>query len=181
MPRAVVVSVGRDPHHAFSKPAEACIELLQGLGVRGDAHMGATVKHRSRVAKNASQPNLRQVHLIHEELLVFLRGAGFAVWPGAMGENITTSGIDLLSLPAGTRLTLGGDAVVELTGLRLPCKQIDRFQAGLMQAVSTRNAAGVRIHNPGVMAIVVANGLVRPGDAIEVTTPPLPHEPLHDV
>lgn len=169
--QGVVVSVSRDAHHHFSKPTQLCIELVTGLGVAGDAHLGATVKHRSRAAKDPTQPNLRQVHLIHAELLDDLRHAGFEVAPGALGENITTSGIDLLTLPRHTRLTFGDAAVVEITGLRNPCKQIDDFRAGLMRALP----------RPGVMAIVIAGGTVQAGDVIAVSMPPEPHEPLKNV
>ena len=165
------MSVSRDAHHHFSKPTQLCIELIAGLGVAGDAHMGATVKHRSRAAKDPTQPNLRQVHLIHTELLDQLRDAGFDVAPGALGENITTSGIDLLSLPRHTRLSLGGSAVLEVTGLRNPCRQIDDFRQGLMRAVP----------KPGVMAIVVTGGTVQAGDAVLVSLPAQPHEPLKHV
>jgi MOSC domain-containing protein YiiM len=169
--RGVVVSVSRDARHHFSKPTQLCIELVAGLGVAGDAHMGATVKHRSRAAKDPTLPNLRQVHLIHAELLDDLRGSGFDVVPGALGENITTAGIDLLALPRRARLTLGDTAVVEITGLRNPCRQIDDFRAGLMRAVP----------KPGVMAIVVAGGTVQAGDPIFLSLGPEPHEPLKHV
>ncbi|HYF42232.1 MAG TPA: MOSC domain-containing protein, partial [Ramlibacter sp.] len=157
------------------------IRLLAGLGVEGDAHLGATVKHRSRVARDPSQPNLRQVHLLHAELFDELVAAGFAVFPGDLGENLTTRGLDLLALPTGTRLRLGGCAVVELTGLRNPCSQIDRFQRGLMVAVLDRDAQGQLIRKAGVMAIVLEGGEVRAGDAIAVELPAPPHRPLAPV
>lgn len=169
--RGVVVSVSRDARHHFSKPPQLCIELVAGLGVAGDAHMGATVKHRSRVAKDPTVPNLRQVHLIHRELLDDLRHTGFDIAPGALGENITTAGIDLLNLPRQTRLSIGAHAVIEVTGLRNPCKQIDDFRSGLMKAVP----------KPGVMAIVITGGTVQAGDAIVVSLPPEPHQPLKHV
>ena len=154
------------------------IRLVEGLGVEGDAHSGATVKHRSRVARDPSQPNLRQVHLIHGELLEELGAAGFNVVPGDLGENITTKGIDLLGLPRGTRLRLGADAIVEITGLRNPCAQLDRFQTGLTAAVLDRDDAGNLVRKSGVMAVVIAGGLVQASDPIEVELPGLPHEPL---
>src|ERR1700681_2370309 len=129
-----VIAVSLRAGHHFSKTPSLCIRLLRGLGVAGDAHMGETVKHRSRVAKDPTQPNLRQVHLIHAELFEEMRAKGFAVAPGDLGENITTSGLDLLALPTGTRLHLGPSAVVEITGLRNPCIQIDHFQEGLIAA-----------------------------------------------
>ncbi len=154
---------------------------VTGLGVEGDAHLGKTVKHRSRVAVNPTQPNLRQVHLIHTELHDELRAAGFIVSPGEMGENITTRGIDLLALPTGTRLHLGDMAVVEVTGLRNPCVQLDRFQPGLMAAVLEHDAHGKLIRKAGVMGIVLAGGEVRPGDPIRIELPPAPHKPLDRV
>ena len=172
---AFVTSVSADPAHGFSKPRLPRIELLQGLGVAGDAHCGVTVQHRSRVAHDTTQPNLRQVHLIHAELLDELAGEGFSVQPGDMGENITTRGIALLDLPAGARLHLGRTAVVEVTGLRNPCVQLDRFRAGLMAAMLGRAADGSLLRKAGVMAVVVAGGAVRPGDVVEVALPAQPH------
>lgn len=177
----IVAAVSRAPRHTFSKPTELNIRLLAGLGVDGDAHCGATVKHRSRVARDPTQPNLRQVHLIHAELFEELRARGYAVMPGDLGENITTRGIDLLALPTGTRLHLGRNAVVEVTGLRNPCVQLDKFQAGLMAAVLDRDANGALIRKAGVMSIVLAGGDVRAGDVIAVEPPMLPHSPLAPV
>jgi MOSC domain-containing protein YiiM len=177
----VVTAVSRSSTHTFTKPTQDHIRLLAGLGVEGDAHLGETVKHRSRVARDASQPNLRQVHLIHAELHDELQAAGFAVSAGQMGENVTTRGIDLLRLPTGTRLHLGATAVVEVTGLRNPCAQLDHFQTGLMAAVFLRDKHGMLIRKAGVMAIVVAGGEVRPGDPITVELPPEPHRSLEPV
>lgn len=168
---AVVLAVARDASHNFSKTLCGEIELVAGLGVAGDAHQGVTVKHRSRVARDPSQPNLRQVHLIHNELLDELNDADFDVEPGDMGENITTLGIDLLSLPVGARLLIGDDAVVEVTGLRNPCAQLDSFQKGLTAAVLSRDADGGLIRKAGVMSVVLAGGIVRSGDAIRVELP----------
>ncbi|HEU0167470.1 MAG TPA: MOSC domain-containing protein [Chloroflexota bacterium] len=175
---ASVVAVSRSPEHTFSKPAEPAIHLVEGLGVEGDAHAGATVKHRSRVKRNPNEPNLRQVHLIHAELHDELRGRGFDVAPGQMGENVTTSGVDLLGLPKGTKLKLGDQAVIEITGLRDPCIQLDQVHTGLMQAVIERDADGNLIRKAGVMSVVLRGGSVHPGDRIEVELPPRPHEPL---
>jgi MOSC domain-containing protein YiiM len=161
----------------MAKPTVDGIELLAGLGVAGDAHRGVTVKHRSRVLRDPSQPNLRQVHLIHAELHDELRAAGFAVASGVMGENVTTRGLDLLALPTGTRLRLGGEAVIELTGLRNPCVQLDGLQPGLMKAVLGRDDDGNLVRKAGVMAIVLVGGAVRPGDAIAVTLPEGLHTP----
>ena len=176
-----VQAVSCSPTHTFAKPNQKSIQLLTGLGVEGDAHLGETVKHRSRVARDPSQPNLRQVHLIHAELHDELRAAGFAVSVGQMGENVTTRGIDLLGLPTGTRLRLGKTAVVEVTGLRNPCLQLDRFQPGLMAAVLGRDEHGALIRKARVMAIVLADGEVRPGDPIIIELPPAPHRSLEPV
>ncbi len=176
-----VLAVHRSASHSFSKFADDAIELVAGLGVRGDAHAGETVRHRSRVARDPGQPNLRQVHLLHAELFDELMARDFAVWPGDLGENITTSGIALLDLPTGTRLRLGAGAVVELTGLRNPCIQLDRFQPGLMAAVLGRDVQGRLQRKAGVMAIVVAAGEVRADDAIAIELPALPHAPLEPV
>jgi MOSC domain-containing protein YiiM len=165
---AVVTAVSRSSTHTLSKPTGSDIRLLAGLGVEGDAHLGETVKHRSRVARDPNQPNLRQVHLLHAELHDELRAAGFPVSAGELGENVTTRGVDLLALPAGTRLQLGSTAVVELTGLRNPCAQLDRIQPGLMAATLGRGENGELLRKAGVMGIVVAGGDVRPGDPIRI-------------
>lgn len=165
----------------MSKPERSEIRLIAGIGVEGDAHSGPTVKHRSRVARDPSQPNLRQVHLIHSELHDELRAAGFSIAPGAMGENITTRGVDLLSLPAGTCLKLGADALIEITGLRNPCSQLDGLQQGLMAAVLPRDERGELVRKAGVMAVVIAGGVVRAGDSIVVELPKQPHRPLAPV
>ena len=177
----IVVSVSADHAHRFSKPVKPSIRLLAGLGVEGDAHLGVTVQHRSRVAKDPWQRNLRQVHLIHEELFDEVALDGFSVRPGQMGENVTTRGIDLLSLPEGTLLELGDSAAIELTGLRNPCSQIDAFQDGLLSAVLGRIEDGTLIRKAGIMGIVLNSGEVRPGDAIRVILPPQPHKPLDRV
>jgi MOSC domain-containing protein YiiM len=174
---ARVVALNRITAHTFSKFAEDEIVLVAGVGVQGDAHAGAMVRHRSRVRRDPAQPNLRQVHLLHAELFDELVGRGYAVLPGDLGENITTCGIDLLALSSGTRLQVGAGAIVEVTGLRNPCSQIDAFQPGLMAAVLDRDAAGELIRKTGVMAVVVRGGPVRPGDAVEPLFPlPPPHK-----
>ncbi len=178
---ATVTAVSRSASHTFSKPNEDVIRLLTGLGVEGDAHLGVTVKHRSRVARDPSQPNLRQVHLIHSELHDELRAAGFEVRPGDMGENVTTRDVDLLGLPTGTVLRLGPEAVVEVTGLRNPCVQLNAFQPGLMAAVLDRDEAGELVRKGGIMGVVLAGGELRPGDPIVVELPAGPHTPLAPV
>ena len=177
----IVMAVSRSGMHTVSKPNQESVQLLAGLGVAGDAHQGVTVKHRSRVRRDPTRPNLRQVHLIHAELHDELRDAGFAVSAGAMGENITTRGVDLLKLPAGTRLLLGEKAAVEVTGLRNPCAQLNGIAPGLMAATLDRDAEGNLVRKAGVMGVVVSGGEVRPGDAIRVELPPPPHRPLEPV
>jgi len=177
----VVTSVSRSGRHTFSKPVVLTIRLVPGLGVEGDAHLGEKVKHRSRVRKNPDDPNLRQVHLIHEELFDELRQAGFSVCAGDMGENVTTRGLDLLSLPKGARLHIGDEALIEITGLRNPCRKLNRLQARLMAATLDRDAEGQLIRKAGVMSIVVAGGEVRAGDPIRVELPAGPPEPLAPV
>ncbi|MDF2690060.1 MAG: hypothetical protein K0Q80_3026 [Microvirga sp.] len=178
---ASVIAVSRGPTHSFSKPNVESIRLLAGLGVDGDAHAGKTVKHRSRVKADPTQPNLRQVHLIHAELFDELSAKGFSVSPGEMGENITTRGIDLLALPVGTRLHIGASAVVEVTGLRNPCVQIDRFRKGLMKAVLDRDSEGGLVRKSGVMGVVRAGGEVRTGDEVIIVLPAEPHRQLEPV
>jgi len=176
-----VVAVSLLLKHRLSKDNALSIRLLKGVGVEGDAHAGETVKHRSRVRKDAMAPNLRQAHLIHAELFEELAAKGFSVGPGEMGENITTRGVDLLALPAGTKLRIGEDAVLKLTGLRNPCSQLDGLQKGLMAATLDLDAAGNLIRKAGVMAIVLEGGKVRPGDTIEIELPPAPRRPLEPV
>ena len=174
-----VVAVSRRSDHDVSKLPQDSISLIAGHGVEGDAHAGASVKHRSRVRADPAQPNLRQVHLIHAELHDEL--GRFDLRPGEMGENVTTRGIDLLRLPRRARLRLGEEAVVEITGLRNPCRQLDGLRPGLMAAVIERTPAGGLIRKAGVMGIVVGGGVVRPGDQIQVVLPDEPHEPLGPV
>jgi MOSC domain-containing protein YiiM len=176
-----IIGLSRSAAHAFSKDAARQLTLIEGVGIEGDAHAGVTVQHRSRVARDPSQPNLRQVHLLHDELLQELSARGFPIRPGMLGENVTTSGVDLLALPTGTQLHLGATAVIELTGLRNPCSQIESFHEGLLAAVVQRGADGRVTRKAGVMAIVVRGGVIATGDRIEVTLPAEPHRPLEVV
>jgi MOSC domain-containing protein YiiM len=178
---AQVVAVARDATHRFIKRPVEAINVQAGHGVVGDAHCGATVQHRSRVARDPAAANLRQAHLVAVELLDELVARGFRVHPGAIGENITTRGVDLLALPTGTRLDLGAAAAVEITGLRNPCVQLDGYQDGLMRAVLDRDADRRLIRRAGVMAVVLRDGVVRPGDPIKVYLPAAPHRPLEPV
>ena len=176
-----VIAVSLSNTHGFSKSNRDSIKLLAGLGVEGDAHCGTMVQHRSRVAKDPSQPNLRQVHLIHAELHDELKNAGFDISPGQMGENITTRGIDLLALPTNTRLRLGNKAVIQITGLRNPCAQLNRFEPGLMSAVLNKDEQGNVIRKAGVMGVVLTSGVVCVGDIIRVEFPPKPYKSLERV
>ncbi|MEX0976525.1 MAG: MOSC domain-containing protein [Woeseia sp.] len=176
-----VFGVSRSRLHTFSKDSLPSVTLVAGLGVEGDAHAGETVRHRSRVKADPSQPNLRQVHLIPAELLDELRTKGFQVDPGSLGENVTTIGIDVLSLPRDTRLHIGPSAVVKVTGLRNPCKQLDAFQQGLTQAVLERTPSGELIRKCGIMGIVLSGGKIRPGDSITVVLPEGSHHKLERV
>jgi MOSC domain-containing protein YiiM len=180
-PSGVVLSVSLRPGHSFSKTLAPEIRLVAGLGVEGDGHFGETVQHRSRVRADPSQPNLRQAHLIHAELFDELRDKGFTVAPGELGENITTRGVDLLALPKGAVLRIGAEARVELTGLRNPCRQIEAFQSGLLEAVLERTKDGRLIRKAGVMGVILNSGIVRAGDAIDVELPSSPHRPLEPV
>ncbi|MER7107266.1 MOSC domain-containing protein [Streptomyces sp. NPDC000229] len=176
-----VTAVSSNGEYSFTKPNRPDITLLAGLGVEGDVHAGVTVKHRSRVAQDPTQPNLRQVHLIHEELFEEVAEKGFTVRPGDLGENITTRGVDLLGLPTGALLHIGTEAVVEVTGLRNPCAQIDAFQDGLLKQVVGRDETGAVVRKAGVMGIVRTGGPVRPGDTVTIELPDGPHRPLERV
>lgn len=176
-----VIAVAATSTHTFSKSTQATITVVAGLGVHGDAHCGATVKHRSRVARDPTQPNLRQVHLIHGELFAELRLQGFNVEAGQLGENITTEGVDLLALPQGTELQVGPQVVLQLTGLRNPCEQLNQFQPGLMAALVHRAPDGRLVRKAGVMSVVRTGGLVRPGDEVRVRLPAGPHRALERV
>jgi MOSC domain-containing protein YiiM len=176
-----IIAVASDRGHNFSKPRREAIRLIAGLGIEGDAHLGETVQHLSRLRRDPDAPNLRQVHLIHAELHDELRAKGFRVESGEMGENITTRGIDLLALPRNTRLHLGASAIVEIKGLRNPCAQLDGLQPGLMAATLDKDADGNVIRKAGVMGIVIATGEVRPGDEIRIELPvgtPTPLTPV---
>jgi hypothetical protein len=176
-----IIAVSRNGAHEFSKINQPVIELITGLGVRDDAHLGTTVKHRVRVREDPTRPNLRQVHLIHSELFDELKPAGYELYPGAIGENVTTRGLNLLELPAGTRLHLGPKAIVEVTGVRNPCRQIDAFRPGLMSAMLERDPDGGMRIKSGIMGIVLQGGEVRPGDIIRAELPEAPHHPLKRV
>lgn len=178
---ARVVSVASDKTHAFSKPVRTSIDLVAGLGVAGDAHFGATVQHRSRVAVDPTQPNLRQVHLIQRELFDELAAEGFVLAPGDLGENILTEGVNLLSLPTGAQLAIGPKAIIEITGLRNPCRQIEDFRSGLLSRLVTRRDDGTIERKAGVMGIVLTSGPVAPGAQIIVEMPPLPFRQLDRV
>lgn len=180
-PAGSVLAVSSSPVHEFSKQPRSCIHLLEGLGVEGDAHAGTTVQHRSRVARDPTQPNLRQVHLIHTELFDELAAAGHTVQPGDLGENVATTGVDLLSLPTGTVLHLGDEACVRVTGLRNPCFQIDDFQPGLLREVTGRDDDGRVVRKSGVMAVVLRSGAVHVGDPVTVVLPSPPFTPLDRV
>ena len=168
---AHVTAVHRSGGYTFTKPTVDQVELVAGLGVAGDVHAGSTVRHRSRVARDPTQPNLRQVHLIHSELHDEVQAVGFAIVPGAMGENVTTRGVDLLGLSRGTRLHLGSEAVIEVTGLRNPCAQLDALVPGLLAAVLDRDEHGQLVRKAGIMGIVVTGGAVTAGDDIAVVAP----------
>jgi len=173
-----IVSVQVGGKHDFSKAATEAIRLIENYGVEGDAHAGATDQHLYHIRRFGSHPNLRQVHLIQAEFFDQVFAHGHTVGPGDLGENIATRHIDLLSLPTGTRLRLGPEAVIELTGLRNPCHQIDTFQSGLLQHCKTVTPDGAVARKAGVMSIVLQGGVVRPGEFIEVEMPPEPHVPL---
>ena len=176
-----VLSLSKSDQHEFSKLPCASIALIKGEGVSGDAHRGVTVQHRSRVEVDPAQPNLRQVHLIHHELIQALQEKGFQVFASTMGENITTEGIDLLSLPRGAVLHIGEEAVIEITGLRNPCEQLDDFQKGLMAAVLDKDPQGKLIRKAGIMAMVLAGGNISIGDPIKISLPKKPHHALEPV
>ncbi len=175
---SIVFSVHKSETYTFSKESVESIQLIEGEGVEDDAHCGVTVKHRYRVKKDPTQPNLRQVHLIHHELIESLQSQGFHVAPGAMGENITTSGLDILVLPTDTILHIGANVQIQVTGLRNPCYQLDNYEQGLMTAVLDHDEEGNLIRLAGIMAIVLQGGVVSKGDTIEVELPSEPHRPL---
>lgn len=179
MPR--ILSVHASPVHGFSKPGQSAIEIVTGLGVVGDAHAGVTVKHRSRVKADPTQPNLRQVHLIASELLDEVNALGFDVAPGALGENILTRGLDLIGLPRGTILHLGDTVRVEVTGLRNPCSQIENFRPGLLKLMVGKRPDGTPLLRTGIMSVAVTGGIVRPGDPLAAILPPEPHIRLERV
>lgn len=180
MPEAKIVSLSKSLNHSFSKDCIDSLKLIKDLGVEGDAHSGRTVKHRSRVAKDPTQPNLRQVHIIHQELLDTLNQNGFKVKPGNLGENITTQHLDVLSLPENTLLKIG-QSIIKVTGLRNPCAQLDNFQEGLLNAVLDRDDKGNLIRKAGIMAIVLQGGIINIGDTINIEYPLKPHIALKKV
>lgn len=178
---ALVRALHIDDQHRFSKRAVGEVYMIAGVGIDGDAHAGPTVRHRSRVAMDPSQPNLRQVHLLHEELFAEVTAAGFSVAPGELGENVTTSGVELLTLPVGATIRLGNGALLAVTGRRNPCGQVDGLKEGLLRQLAYRDAAGAMMYRGGLMAVVVQSGVVRVGDPVTVAHPPPPHAPVERV
>lgn len=181
MKSGIVKAVSKSSSHSFSKKNFEKIVLIEGKGVEGDAHSGEKVKHRSRVAQNPDQPNLRQVHLIHSELFEELKEKGFQLKPGEIGENITTQGIDLLALPKDTILNIGASVQIQITGLRNPCSQLDNLKNGLMKAVLDKDENGNLIRKSGIMGIVLEGGEVKIGSQISVKLPPPPFIKLERV
>ena len=176
-----VQSLSFDSQHQFSKKTCLSLIFIAGLGIEGDAHNGKTVQHLSRVKADPTQPNLRQVHLIHSELLIELQAKGFKVEAGTLGENVLTQGIDLLSLPKDTLLYLGEKVVLQVTGLRNPCAQLDNYQKGLTKAVLDKDESGNLIRKAGIMAVVLKGGTVQLDDAIKIELPEIPHQKLERV
>ncbi len=176
-----IIALSKSPTHTMSKTNHESIYLIEGEGVDGDAHRGKSVKHRSRVAADPTQPNLRQVHLIHSELFEELHQKGFKITPGMMGENVTTKGIDLLALPRGTKLVLGSESIIEVTGLRNPCHQLNGLQEGLLNAVLDKDEAGNLIRKAGIMGIVLQSGTLKKGDKIQIQLPSKPYQKLERV
>ncbi|MEV5961291.1 MOSC domain-containing protein [Kribbella sp. NPDC051952] len=177
----IVVGVSRDSKHRFSKAAVDAIRVIEGYGVEGDAHAGQTIQHLHPMRLDPTRPNLRQVHLIQFELYDELGDLGYDVSPGQLGENVTTRGVDLLALPRRTRLQLGPDVVLEVTGLRSPCRQINNFRPGLLKEVIHTDEDGTVVRKTGVMSIVVVGGIIHPDDPITVVLPDGDHEPLEVV
>ncbi len=177
---SVIAVCSRDAH-LFSKENREEIELIKNFGINGDAHAGMYVKHRSRVKKNPKQLNLRQVHLIPIELLNEMKQHRYDLHPGDLGENITTSGIDLINLPLNSQINIGEEVVLEVKGLRDPCKQIEAFKEGLLKKMITKDADGNLIRKTGIMTIVLGGGIVKPNDKIEVVLPKKPYHKLEVV
>jgi len=181
MQNSKVHALSISEQHTFSKNLVNEVVVIAGIGIKGDAHAGVTVKHRSRVAKDPTQPNLRQIHLIHLELLSDLKTKGYIVKPGDLGENITTTGISLLDLPKDTILTIGENVEIQITGLRNPCHQIDKFQKGLLKEVVGKNDAGEIVRMAGIMGIVLKGGIIKVNDTIQIAYPDLPYQKLERV
>lgn len=169
----IVVAVSSDRGHRFSKMPQRDILLVEGHDVEGDAHAGPFVRHRYLARRQPRLPNLRQAHLIPSELFGMLRSCGYEIDPGQLGENITTAGLDLESLPLGTRILLGPTASVELTGLRTPCALIDRFRSGLKQHLLAFAKTGPAFRC-GVMGVARTGGRVAAGDVAGVVLPSPP-------
>jgi MOSC domain-containing protein YiiM len=181
LPAGKVVALARSAGHSFSKQVVDEVRLIAGQGVEDDAHLGEKVQHLSRVRVDPDQPNLRQVHLIGEELLDELALEGFALSPGQLGENVTTRGIDLLALPQRSVLKIGDSVELEVTGLRNPCAQIEAFRPGLLARVVSKDSGGNLIRRAGIMAVVRSGGQARAGDEIKVVLPAGAHLPLERV
>lgn len=179
-----VLSVSSSQTHSFSKPPVPGITLIANHGVKGDCHAGKTTQHRSSLQVHPPTPNLRQVHLIAIENLKKIAShlttvdSAALLTPGALGQNITLEGIDLLNLPTGTELHFVSDGgsqsgpVLVLTGVRDPGPQIERFQAGLKERFIVRDAERRVVGRlVGVMSVVQCGGEVRSGMGVRVVYP----------
>ncbi|GIK02293.1 hypothetical protein Aspvir_006342 [Aspergillus viridinutans] len=184
-----ILSVSKSSSHSIAKTPVPSITLIPNHGVDGDCHAGQTTQHRAQAQRT---PNLRQVHLVPVETLRELSGrfsaaaAGRNAKPlsaGEIGENITTEGVELSTLPLGTELHfLSGEgkeeAIVVLTGVREPGPGMDKCRAGLKNVCVVRDGGRVVRRLAGVMGTVKKGGMLRPGMGIRIVKPasvrPLP-------
>jgi MOSC domain-containing protein YiiM len=139
--QGTVAAVSCNDTYAFTKPVRDEIVLIAGVGVAGDVHAGVHVKHRGRVRADPHQPNFRQVHLIQQELFAEVGEKGYAVAAGNLGENVTTTGMDLLALPLGTILRFGPEAATGSAGATLGGAAAEAHTA-TASAVATSGTAG---------------------------------------
>jgi MOSC domain-containing protein YiiM len=94
-----------------------------------------------------------------------LKELGYHVYPGALGENLTTTGIDMRSVRFGDVFGAGG-AVLRITKLRKPCPTLDSIKKGIQRQLYDNNPGSAMWGRGGFYASVKQPGIIRPGDII---------------
>ncbi len=150
-----VVSVNISRTKGVRKAPVLGCRVVPGLGLEGDAHAG---------------DGHRQVSLLALESIEKMRVEGLDVGPGDFAENITTSGLELVSLPVGTVLRVGGGARLEVSQIGKVCHD---------RCAIFEQAGDCVMPREGIFARVLAGGQIGPGDRVEVESRPDDKEEGH--